>query len=83
MKVYTDKKSSDIIRYSFYYINKQGEVEEVKFSTVEKEIKKRILKAQIAIGIAAGVTFLEDIITAGAGIADDLQSILIAVRASK
>jgi hypothetical protein len=58
-------------------------METVPVAVAKKEYEKRAAAAMIVVGAIGIATVAEDIITAGAGIADDLASLIAALGAAK
>lgn len=74
----------EVLRYTFWKQPKdpQGQAEEIALADM-KTAYYIVYAAAIALFVAImGATFIEDVATAGAGIADDVASLALALQAS-
>ena len=76
MGITTSPGHPGIEYYYFYRFDCNNNYQEVRSSVAIKAVQNELLAVATVVGVAAGATILEDLLTAGAGTADDLLSVL-------
>ena len=81
MQIESSPIEKGVLHYSFY-IDQDGKRKKVESTEVREEVRKVLSAATWSAIAILGVTFAEDILTAGAGLLNDIPSFVAAFSAA-